>query len=437
MDSKKLIIIGVIVAVIIGLAIFVLSKTVFKKTVVEQGPITLAFWGLWEDDSLIKPAIAEYQKLNPNVTINYVKQSSTNYRTRVQTQIREGVGPDILLVHNSWMPMFESDLAPAPADIMPLSEYQANFYPVNVESFVRNNQVLAAPMEIDGLGMFYNEEILTGAGVAVPQTWQQFIDAAVKVTVKDSKGVIKTAGAALGNTSNVDHWSDILGLLLLQQPNVDLRNPASPTSAEVLRFYTGFTIDPKKKVWDASLPPSTQAFAQGRVAFYFAPSWRAHELRQANPSLKFKVAPVPQLPGKQVAWATFWADGVSIKSKNKVEAWKFIKFLTSKEVEKLTYQTAARVRLFGEPYSQISLTPEIVNDPIVGAFVQQGPYYKYWYMSSNTFDIGVNDEMIKYWEDGVNATLAGTDPQAALQTVASGVSQVITKYGKAAPVPTK
>lgn len=437
MDAKKLIIAGVAVIVVLAVSFLILKNTVLKKTDEQVGPVTLNYWGLWEDDGLIKPVILEYQKQNPNVVIAYTKQTSTNYRTRVQTQIREGVGPDIFRVHNSWMPMFSPDLAPAPADIFSLSEYKNSFYPVAVETFILNNQILAAPAEIDGLALYINEDILNAVGVSVPQTWQQFIDAATKVTVKDSSGAIKTAGAAIGNTINIDHWPDILGLLLLQQPNIDLKNPATSTVAEVLRFYTGFTTDPKRKVWDDKLPPSTQAFAQGRVAFYFAPSWRAHELRQINPNLKFKVAPVPQLPGRQVAWASFWAEAVSAKSKNKEEAWKFIKFLTSKESERLVYQNASKVRLFGEPYSQISLTPEIISDPIVGAFVSQGPYYKSWYLSSNTHDLGINDEMIKYWEDGVNATLAGTDPQIALQTVANGVSQTLNKYTKSVPQPTQ
>jgi len=51
-------------------------------------------------------------------------------------------------------------------------------------------------------------------------------------------------------------------------------------------------------------------------------------------------------------------------------------------------------------------------------------------------DGGINDEIIKYFEDAINSTLAGGDPQAALQTVASGVKQVLDKYTKPVLVPT-
>ncbi|MDP3733304.1 MAG: hypothetical protein Q8Q91_02065, partial [Candidatus Daviesbacteria bacterium] len=112
------------------------------------------------------------------------------------------------------------------------------------------------------------------------------------------------------------------------------------------------------------------------------------------------------------------------------------KYLTSAEAEKLAYQEAAKIRLFGEPYSLVSLAPELSNDPIVGAYVAQGPIYKFWYLSSNTYDYGINDEIIKYFEDSINTTLTGTDPGVALQTVNLGIKQVLDKYTKPAPTAT-
>lgn len=425
---KKVIIIILSLSIVFGFIFWKFGpKISFFNQSKTAGPITLTYWGLWEDENLIKPILAEYQKQNPNITINYERKSSLNYRTRVQTQIREGVGPDVFMIHNSWLPMFGADLAPALQDVFTLSDYKSMFYPVALDSFVKNNQIYGAAMEIDGLALFYNEDILNGVGGKPPKNWQEFIDLATKMTVKDATG-IKTAGAALGTAGNVDHWSDILGLLLLQQPGVDLNNVATSQVAEVVRFYTGFVTDPRKKSWDVDLPKSTDMFASGRLGFYFAPSWRAHELRVTNPNLKFKVAAVPQLSSKSVAWATFWGQAVSNKSQNPAEAWKFVKYLTSAEAEKLAYQGASQVRLFGEPYSQVSLAAELAQDPMVGAFVSQGPIYKSWYLSSNTFDNGINDEIIKYWEDGINATLAGSSPETALQTVDKGVKQVLDKY---------
>lgn len=426
---KKIIIIVLSLAIVFGFLFWRFGPKIslFGGKKVEQGPIELTYWGLWEEDNLIRPVIDLYQSKYPNIKINYVRQSSLNYRTRVQSQITDGVGPDVFRIHNSWLPMMEDNLIPAPSDIFTINDYKNLFYPVAFDSFVKNNNIYASPMEIDGLVLFYNEELLQNIGGKPPRTWKEFIETAKNIVVADQRG-IKTAGAGIGAVSNVDHFSDILGLLLLQQPNVNLEKVDSDAAAEVLRFYTGFITDPKKKVWDVNLPNSTQMFAEGRLGFYFAPSWRAHEIKASNPSLKFKIAPVPQLSSKVVNWASFWGEAVSKGSKNPNEAWKFVKFLTSEDAERLMYQEEAKIRVFGEPYSLVSLQADLAQDPFVGAVVMQGPNYKFWYLASNTFDNGVNDQMIKYWEDGVNATLAGIDPQIALQTIAKGVTQVLNDF---------
>lgn len=439
---KKIIIIVLILAVILGIAFFVVTQVLTRRPTSQNNqPVTITVWGLWEDDSLMRTAIENYKKVKPNVTVNYVYQSSINYRSRVQTQIANNQGPDVFMIHDTWVPMFlkTNSLSVMPETIMSAKEYAQIFYPVATDTLTVQNKIYAVPREVDGLAMYYNEDILKAQGIAVPQNWVDFTNAAIKTTVTDQNGRIVTAGAALGSPSNVDHWSDILGLLFLEQPGASLGEPNTPTGAEVVKFFTRFITDPTQKVWDQTLPHSTQMFAEGRLAFYFAPSWRAFDLRNANPQLNFKTAPVPQLPqssptAKGVGWGSFWAYAVSSKSVNQQEAWEFVNYLTSAETEKQLYQTASETRLFGLPYSRVELQKDLINDPVVGPFVAQAPIYKSWYLSSNTFDQGINDEMIKYYEDAVNATLNGADPLSALETTAQGVKQVLDKYS-GSPVP--
>lgn len=433
---RKWIIIVLIVALVLGVIFYLLTTTLLKKQAPKEGPLTLTVWGLWEPDDFIKGAIDDYQAKNPNITIKYEFQNSLNYRSRLQTQLPEGQGPDVFMIHNTWLPMFlkNGNLASLPSTIMTDADYSKTFYPIAKQSFGQDNKIYALPMEVDGLAMFYNEDILKAAGIEVPQTWVDFAQDAVKLTVIDpTDHQIKTAGAALGTTNNVDHWSDILGLLFLQQmiqyPNENIAHPNTKKGAEVLRFFTQFANSPTTKTWDQNMEPSTQAFYEGKLAFYFGPSWRALDIRTANPQLKFKVAPMPQLSNKIVNWGTFWGFGVSSYTSHQTAAWQFLQYLTSAETEKMLYRQAADARLFGQPYSRVDLQTELVNDPIVGAFVIQAPTYQSWYLTSSTKDQGLDDEMIKYFEDAVNATNQGNDPQGTLDTTAKGVTQTLDKYG--------
>lgn len=435
----RIIVAVLVISLILGVVFWKVAPN-FGNGSKDNQPITLTVWGLWSQDYL-KDVVDIYQKNNPKITINYKQQSLTNYRTRVQTQISNNQGPDIFILHNSWTGMFlkTNSLYPAPSEVLSLSDFQKTFYPVAKDNLTSGNNIYAMPLEVDGLAMYYNEDILNAAGVAVPSDWFSFIDASSKVTVKDQSGNIKTSGAALGSTNNVEYSSDILGLLFSQQPGADLEHPDSDAGAQVLKFYTSFITDPEHKTWDVSMESDTQAFEEGKLAFYFAPASKINDIRIANPNLHFKIAPVPQLPANQkVAWATFWALGVASNSQHPTEAWQFLKYLTSQETEKYLFQQQLKQNLYGEPYSRSDLASELAQDPIMGAFVSQGPYYKGWYLSSGTEDNGVNEEIIKAYSDTVDAILqSNTDPRTALQNTTPAVQQSLDKYIRPNPAPSK
>ena len=278
--------------------------------------------------------------------------------------------------------------------------------------------------------LYYNEDVFKAAGIIKPPTtWSEFAQYAVKLTVRDSQGGIRTAGAAIGTISNVDHFSDLLGLMIMQNGG-DLKSPTDKQSAEALQYYLSFAQG-NNKVWDELQPPSTVAFSGGNVAMYFGPSFRAIEIKNANPQLKFKVAPVPQLEGNKIAWASYWANGVSAKSTNKQEAWEFAKYLEKEDVliKRFSENAKSPSRFFGEPYPLVSMASKLASDPVLGAFVTDAPYARSFPLTSRTFDSGINDQIIKAYEDAVNSVIKGAQPKTALETTAKNVSQILTRFG--------
>ena len=166
-----------------------------------------------------------------------------------------------------------------------------------------------------------------------------------------------------------------------------------------------------------------------KATMMLAPSWRALEVRQLNPRLNFKLYPVPQLPGTNVSWATYWIEGVSKKSANQAAAWEFVKYLSSPEVMKKMYSLASKTRLFGEPYSRQELASTLQADPFVGAILTQAVSAQSWPMASRTFDNGLNDRLIKYYEDAINAYLKNLDEKTIVADLTAGVSQILSQYG--------
>lgn len=427
----KPILLGLGALVLLALLFFVL-KQILGRTAAPQ-EITLVYWGLWEDAPVMESLIKEYEAQNENIKISYIKQSKEDYRERLENSLSRGNGPDIFRYHNTWVPMFSNHLSNLPAEVMNAADYQETFYPVAGETLRSGASLVGIPLMFDGLALYINEEIFASSGKSPPTTWDELRTRAQELTIKDEDGRIERSGVALGVTGNVDHWQDILALMLLQN-GASLENPAGQLAEDALAFYTIFSTP--DRVWDETLPSSTQAFAAGKLAMYFGPSWRAFEIKRANPSLRFKTVPVPQLPKAtsgitNVTWASFWAEGVWSKSANQEEAWKFLEFLSSREVLQKMYQEAAKTRLFGEIYPRRDMAQLLQNDPVVGAYVKQAPTASSWYLTSRTFDgpTGINSRISAYYEDAVNSiNKDNARPSEVLPIVTQGVAQVLGSY---------
>lgn len=426
---KKILPLILVILIVLGLAwAFFRFRPSFPQIgkLGKPGEVTLTYWGLWEPNSVMGEILTNWERKNPGIKISYTQQSPKEYRERLQSALARGEGPDVFRFHHTWLPMLKDELEPVPASVMDAGTYGRTFYPVAATTLRSGANYMGIPLEIDTLALFYNQDIFTAAGESPPRTWDELRKLASKLTLRDEDGRIRRAGVALGTTSNIWHWSDILGLMMLQN-GADLTNPTGSLAEDALTFYTLFNRT--ERVWDDTLPVSIMAFATGKTAMFFGYSWDVFEIKNINPDLNFKIVPAPQLPGTDIAWASFWVEGVSKKSKNKEAAWEFLKYLSSKEVMQELYQAESKVRFFGEPYSRVEMASLIQTDPMVAAFINQAPKAETWYLCSRTFDNGINDRMIKYFEDAVNAVNDGQDPGRALTTAASGVAQVLSQYG--------
>jgi len=420
--------------ILIGLGIIILLFLLVTKIILPkfQKPkipeiITLKYWGLWEPENLMAEVIGEYQQTHPNVTVQYLRQSPKDYRERLQSSLAKGDGPDIFRWHNTWLPMLKTDLAPIPDTIYSPNEFDTTFYPIVKKDAFFNGNYYGLPLMFDTLALYVNEDIFqSDSTLKIPTTWDNLRQAAYKLTVRDERGNPTRAGIALGTATNVDNFSDIIGLMILQNGG----NPGKPDTeavASAIKFYTLFAT--QDRIWSDQLPNSTYAFATAKTAMMIAPSWRALEVKTISPQLNFKLYPVPQLPGTNISWATYWLEGVSKKSVNSAAAWEFVKYLSSREVLTKMYNFASKTRLFGEPYSRQDMASLLQADPFLGAVLSQALSAQSWPLSSRTFDNGLNDKIIKYYEDAINSHFNNQPEKDITQKLTQGVTQVLSQYG--------
>lgn len=453
--------IGLLFLIGVGAVLFFLKPDLsFLGFGGSSAPVTLKYWGLWEPEAVMKPLIDEYQAAHPSVTITYEKRSPTQYRETLLARLQDGSGPDIFRIHNTWLPMFKNsstaEVAEMPSSTYSSSDMASTFYDTVTADLSRGGKYYAVPLMFDGLALIYNEDLLKAAGLsAAPTTWTDVRQTyAPKLTKYDNAGKISVAGIAMGTSTNVDNYSDILGVLMLQNgvkmvdgaaigfdksKSADGRN----LGADALDFYTLFakkSFSGSGAAWDETLPSGIQAFATGKAAMVLASSFRLLDIlnlmSKNGQTFNIKVAPLPQaLPVSQAApvyWASYWAEAVSSHSPaaNQAAAWDFLKFLSSHDSLSKLYAEQAKTRPFGEIPSRVDMADMLKGDSFVGAYVASAKEAKSWYMASGTLDNGLNDQINAYFGTAVTSVLKqGTASTEALTTAAQGVEQVLSRYG--------
>ncbi len=419
-------ILGGLVVLLIVVVLISFISSLFKPTS-DNGKVTLTYWGLWEDSNVFQSVINDFQRQNPNITVTYTKQDPVKYTDRLLTRIQNGSGPDIFRFHNTWVTPLQSVLLPLPSIVLDKKQLQDNYFPVMTTDLVRNGAIYGLPLQMDNLVLYTNKDIFDHAGAKVPATWEEFVTVSKGLTVKDSTGHIKTAGAAIGTYENVSHAPDIVSLLLLQNGARLDKLQGSQNATDALNFYTSFAKT-DDRVWDSTLDTSLLAFARGKVAMYFGYSYDYFAIKAAAPQLAFEIHPVPHLLGRDMSIASYWVEGVSSKSKHQKEALRFLQYLSQKDVLAKLYTEEAKTRQFGEVYPRKDLANTLSADPILTPFAGQATKAVSSFFVGDTNYDGFNGGLNRYLGNAVNGLLNNTSADSALSTLAQGVTQIFNQY---------
>lgn len=399
-----------------------------------QEPVTLEFWGLHDDLSIWQPIFNAFKKENSNVSFNYVQMNPETYENVLLEALASGKRPDIIMFHSSWLPKHGNKVLPLPQTVMSLKDFQDTFIDVAVTDFVAKNQIYALPVWTDVLVMVYNKDLFNTAGIATPpKDWDEFIGVAQKLSIKDKFGNLTKSGAAIGAADNVNNSSDILSLLMLQSGakiisddgteatfdrSIAIGDSIYSPGESALRFYTDFNSSKSKAYsWNNKFSNSFDAFISGQTAIIFDYALNIGRIKQKSPNLRFAVAPMPQLKDatKDVNYADFWGYSVPMASNNSETAWKFLAFLTTRDINKYFSEITLR------PAARRDVLAEEQSSPDLGVFAKAALSATNWYR----VDPFATDVIFK---DMINAVvLSDTKPSQAISDAAARVTALMRK----------
>jgi len=372
---------------------------------------TLQFWGTFDDEKFYSGAIAEFNRANPDVRIIYKKLNFEDYEKQLIDSFAAGTGPDIWLMHNTWLPKHSDKIQPLPQEklkgedkpLFTLKEFQDQFVDVTVSDLTIGGQIYSLPIYVDTLGLYYNKDLFNTFGiVSPPKTWDEFNDDVKRIVAFDSRGNFSRTGAAIGTAKNINRSTDILMLLMMQSgTKMTDDNYGGATFAKsvenenigetALQYYTDFANPAKQTyTWNDGQSYSIDAFSNGDTAMILNYSHHIATIRDKAARFNFGTAPTPQISGTQLAvnYANYWAPTVAKQSKNSIAAWKFLVFLSSVKGDTLYVNASNR------PSARRDLLEQQKSDPDLGVFATQALAARSWYQVDNSAIESIFAEMI-------------------------------------------
>ncbi|WP_328476856.1 sugar ABC transporter substrate-binding protein [Streptomyces sp. NBC_00377] len=160
---------------------------------------------VWAWEPTLKTVAADFQKKYPKVKVNLVSErSGDKHYTALSNAISAGKGvPDVAQIEYFALGQYSltkglTDLAPYGADKL-ASKYTPG--PWNAVS--DGDKVYGLPMDSGPMALFYNKTVFDKYKIAVPTTWDEYLDAARKLHKADPKAYITSDLGDAGLTTSL------------------------------------------------------------------------------------------------------------------------------------------------------------------------------------------------------------------------------------------
>jgi multiple sugar transport system substrate-binding protein len=334
----------VLFCLLISVGIVFAGGEVEKKA--EKARITL--WSGYPDlQDYYEGVVADFQKENPNIQIEVQTFSLSDLNQKLGVAIPSKTAADVIeLISVHSFPYAEKFFVEVPSDVQ--AEVMKGVNKEYLHDVTYNGKMLGVPFCFYSEVLYYNKDYFAEAGLTdAPDTMQQLVEYAAKLTKYDAQGNVTRSGISLrfaGHPAGTCEKFWALGLL--------------PEGGDILeaagggKYHNGFNNDAgykamklyidllyRHKVTDFKIIQDTDSFAKGKSAMFEREQWVVAYLKNNSPDLNYDAAPLPKSK-RRATFAITRNMFVPEFSKSQNAGWKFINFFYRKPVmEKMVEDT--------------------------------------------------------------------------------------------------
>ncbi len=368
----------------------------------------LVVWGLptGEDWKGLDAAIAEFERRNPDVDVRSMSMGAGGMNPqKLLTAIVGKVPPDV--IHQDRFTI--GDWASRDT-FMALDEFikkdanepdgirKEEFYHACWAEAVYKEKVYAIPFSTDDRVLFWNKKLFREAGLdpeRPPQTWDELLDYAKRLTKYNKDGSIKQVGyiPMFGNCYlYLYSWQNGGEFMSPDGRTCTMNNPQSVAALEyVTKIYDELKGVEALDSFSAGFKSyDLDPFITDLVAMRVDVGWFIAFIARYGPDVDFGVAPAPvpkeRLEGKPpfegkpkfITWSGGHSLAIPRGAKNPELSWRFIKFMSSLEGTRIINEAQKNYNKSKERMFIPSLTANgKINEIILKEFAPKDPkYYK-------------------------------------------------------------
>jgi len=317
----------------------------------ERKEITVWSWFI---SSTMEKSIKAFEQKNPGLKVKYTYYNySPQYLTALKAASASNSLPDVIgLQPGSFTQQYRDQLVPLNAYAAKEwgDDWASKAFPVALKQLTMGNPTndsnyYLLPQECQVLVIWYNKEIFKKLGLSVPQTYQQLVDTAKKLS---SSGYIPLYQGAADGWQNENVFLMIANQLapgLAEQAEAGKAPWTSAALVSAMEAWEGLFKDhvfQEGALGARAYPTGAQLFAQGRVGMMALGSWWMQEskfppplsalVQNMNgfdffyfPALKEGGQASPPVGGVDIGY------GLTKNGEKNADAWKFLASLVRGE----------------------------------------------------------------------------------------------------------
>lgn len=310
-------------------------------------------------------AVADFERQNPDLKIvrEIGPHSSTEFHDLLTQKLRNrDPQMDVFFMDVIWPAEFAAAGWALPLDSFFPPAERKKFLQAPISANTYQGRIYGVPVFSDGGILYYRKDLLGKYSLPPPRTWPELVEQAKTILAREKEpGLTGFSGQFKqyeGLVCNMMEYILSNGGALWDERKLEGALHHSKAK-EAVRFVRDQIIGgiSHRGVLAYQEPESLALFTQGKAIFHrnWPYAWEiANDRERSKVAEKVGIVPLPAFPGgKSAAALGGWQLAISRFSTKPAAAWKFIAFMSSREMQKriavLTGRAPAREDIYRDP----------------------------------------------------------------------------------------